>query len=131
MLDRVSTVVVGLDGRGGSERFADYSQWAAWVAESRVPREKPAAEPAAAPASAPARPTARRLSYMEAREYESIEARIAEAESALEAKRAQLQEPAVLRDGRRLHELSQEIDAAQQTVDSLYQRWAELEARMA
>src|SRR6202166_4130865 len=30
MLDRVSTVVLGLDGLGGAERFADYSQWDAW-----------------------------------------------------------------------------------------------------
>src|SRR5213595_3907322 len=30
MLDRVSTVVLGLDGLGGAERFADYSQWEAW-----------------------------------------------------------------------------------------------------
>ncbi len=27
MLDRVSTIVLGLDGRGDAERFADYSQW--------------------------------------------------------------------------------------------------------
>ena len=30
MLDRVSTIVLGLDGLGGAERFADYSQWDAW-----------------------------------------------------------------------------------------------------
>ena len=30
MLDRVSTVVLGLDGLGRAERFADYSQWEAW-----------------------------------------------------------------------------------------------------
>src|SRR5258708_29805631 len=30
MLDRVSTVVVGLDGLGAAERFADYSQWESW-----------------------------------------------------------------------------------------------------
>jgi ATP-binding cassette subfamily F protein uup len=30
LLDRVSTVVFGLDGFGGSERFADYSQWEEW-----------------------------------------------------------------------------------------------------
>src|SRR5580698_9405037 len=30
MLDRVSTIVLGLDGRGGSETFADYSQWEQW-----------------------------------------------------------------------------------------------------
>ncbi len=30
MLDRVSTMVLGLDGRGGAETFADYSQWEQW-----------------------------------------------------------------------------------------------------
>jgi ABC transport system ATP-binding/permease protein len=30
MLDRVSTNVLGLDGTGGAERCADYSQWEAW-----------------------------------------------------------------------------------------------------
>jgi ATP-binding cassette subfamily F protein uup len=30
MLDRVSTVVFGLDGLGGAERFADYQQWESW-----------------------------------------------------------------------------------------------------
>ena len=30
MLDRVSKVVLGLDGLGGAERFGDYSQWDVW-----------------------------------------------------------------------------------------------------
>src|SRR2546427_4790793 len=33
MLDRVSTVVLGLDGDGDAETFADYSQWEVWQAE--------------------------------------------------------------------------------------------------
>ena len=33
MLDRVSTTVLGLDGLGGAERFADYAQWEAWQEE--------------------------------------------------------------------------------------------------
>ena len=33
MLDRVSNVVLGLDGLGGIGRFADYSQWEIWQAE--------------------------------------------------------------------------------------------------
>ena len=35
MLDRVSTIVLGLDGQGGAESFADYSQWEAWQAERK------------------------------------------------------------------------------------------------
>src|SRR5712675_2051159 len=37
MLDRVSTMVLGLDGRGGAEAFADYRQWEEWQAESKQP----------------------------------------------------------------------------------------------
>ncbi len=46
LLDRVSTVVLGLDGGGKAERFADYSQWAANQAEVLAARKpaKPKAE---------------------------------------------------------------------------------------
>ncbi len=33
MLDRVSSVVIGLDGLGAVATFADYSQWEEWLAE--------------------------------------------------------------------------------------------------
>ena len=33
MLDRVSTVVLGLDGQGGVGLFADYLQWERWLDE--------------------------------------------------------------------------------------------------
>lgn len=125
MLDRVSSVVLGLDGQGGAGVFADYSQWEAWQAELKQPKPAKPAASAARPA-----PAARKLSYLEAREREGIEARIIEAEDALAAKRAALEDPAVLRDGRRLRELSREIEEAQKAVDALYARWAELEAKL-
>src|SRR5271166_5941275 len=31
LLDRVSTTVLGLDGEGRTEHFADYSQWQEWL----------------------------------------------------------------------------------------------------
>ena len=30
MLERISTIVLGLDGLGGAESFADYQQWDLW-----------------------------------------------------------------------------------------------------
>jgi ATP-binding cassette subfamily F protein uup len=127
MLDRVSTVVLGLDGRGGARRFADYPQWEEWVEESKRQRQKPA--PVAAPAPRRTVP-ARKLSYLEAREYEGIEQRIAGAEQALQARRALLEDPDVLRDPRRLQDLWREIEEGQQAIDALYARWAELEERL-
>src|SRR5208283_3718293 len=35
MLDRIATVVLGLNGEGGAERFADYPQWEAWQKQAR------------------------------------------------------------------------------------------------
>ena len=35
MLDRVSNIVLGLDGRGGAESFGDYLQWETWQAERK------------------------------------------------------------------------------------------------
>ena len=133
MLDRISTIVLGLDGRGDAERFADYSQWDAWL---RSQQAKPSADATAAATrkgrdSAPAdtnRPgaTAKKLSHTEGREFASIEKRIAKAEEALLARRAALDDPEISSDAPRLHTAYVEMESAQKTVDELYARWAEL-----
>ena len=130
MLDRVSTIVLGLDGRGGAEAFADYSQWEAWQAERRQAEKgtsKPA-EPARASASS-ATPQKKKLSYLEAREYATIEQRIAEAEQSLAARRAALEDPTIMSDAARLVAANAEMEQAQKIVDDLIARWAELEEK--
>ncbi len=133
MLDRVSTVVLGLDGRGGVESFADYSQWETWQAERKHGAAQPRArvvtrDAASTETTAPAR---KKLSYLEAREYDGIEQRIAEAEELLRTKRAQLEDPAIASDGPRLLSAHSEMEAAQKQVDAFYARWADLEGKKA
>ena len=70
-----------------------------------------------------------RLSYLEAREYASIEERVAAAEELLQAKREQLEDPAIASDGPRLLSAHAEMEEAQGQVDELYRRWAELEKK--
>jgi len=126
LLDRVSTVVLGLDGSGKAERFADYSQWAADQV-MRVPAKLRATGPkAAVPATEPQR---RKLSYLEGREYESIERRLSAMEEAIQEKRAALQE-AAWKDPRALEQIHREIEASQQEIDLLYARWVELEEKV-
>lgn len=130
LLDRVSTVVLGLDGRGGAERFGDYSQWEAW---------QKAVEAASGPARSaengngtkppPSSSGKKKLSYLEAREWATIEDRIAAAEEALTAKRAAFEDPAIASDGPKLLQAQAEMEQAQKAVDELYSRWAELEAK--
>ena len=128
LLDRVSNIVLGFDGLGGVESFADYSQWDVWQAARR---QKPKASPRAV-SEAAARPAAvkKKLSYLDTREYETIEQRIAEAEGLLEAKRAALENPEVMKDGRLLEQTYREMEAAREAAEALYARWAELEAKI-
>jgi ATP-binding cassette subfamily F protein uup len=133
MLDRVSTVVLGLDGLGAAERFADYQQWETWQRSQQAAGKLNASVATQSPsASSGARKsslTKKKLSYKETRELETIEQCIADAEKELQAKHDALLEPAIRSDGSRLHAASIELDAAQKTIDYLYARWAELEQK--
>jgi len=128
MLDRVSTIVLGLDGLGGAESFADYSQWEAWQEQRREAAET-ARLPSEESKPKPVTAAKRKLSYLEAREYAGMEQRIAEAEEALQQKRANAEDPAIASDAARLLTAHAKLDRAQREVDALYERWAELERK--
>jgi len=129
MLDRVSTIVLGLNGQGGAESFADYSQWEIWQAESRHSSKGEARSTPRSATSGESSSAKTKLSYLEAREYSSIEERVAEAEKVLQAKREQLEDPAIASDGPRLLAAHAEMEEAQDKVDELYARWSELEKK--
>jgi ATP-binding cassette subfamily F protein uup len=129
MLDRVSTIVLGLDGRGSAERFADYSQWEAWQAERLAGMQSGAHTIARAATTESAPSSKKKLSYLEAREYASIEERVAAAEQVLEAKRVAAEDSAIASDAERLMSTHAELEEVQQEVDELYARWAELEKK--
>ncbi len=131
MLDRVSTVVLGLDGLGGAERFGDYSQWDIWQrtqqakAKPDIPAE--ALRPAPVPDSAPSVAAKKKLSYLEAREFAAMENQIARAEQELGVLRAAMEDPAIMSDAPRLHITYEQMEESRKKVDALYARWAELE----
>jgi ATP-binding cassette subfamily F protein uup len=130
MLDRVCTIVFGLDGLGNAERFADYSQWDAWqTAQNAEFAAKHTAEAKRPPAKAATLPAEikKKLSHTESREFASIERQIAKAEQALLSKRAALESNEIASDASRLQIAFAEMEAAQKAVDNLYQRWSELE----
>jgi ABC transport system ATP-binding/permease protein len=143
LLNRVSSTVLGLDGRGNTGRFADYAQWEDWL-EEQDENEKSGQE-----ASKDVRKTARRadgssagqqtgagvraasggkkkLSYNEAREFAAIEQRVEESDARLAAARDRVEHPDVATNATALQEALAELDAAQHENDALYARWAEL-----
>jgi ATP-binding cassette subfamily F protein uup len=131
MLDRVSSVVLGLDGEGNAGIFADYSQWETWLEERKAVAKNFARSAERSAVAEPARQSSgkKKLSYLEAREYEAIEEQVAEAEQVLQAKREQLENPEIASDGPRLLMAHAELEEAQGKVDTLYARWAELEKK--
>jgi ATP-binding cassette subfamily F protein uup len=122
LLDRVATVVLGLDGKGGAERFADYSQWNEWQTAKKPVKASNVPAPKAAQVK-------KKLSYIEARDYETIEHRVAEAEVALEAQHDAVQAAASI-GGKELEAAMKELEKRQLAVDELYERWAELEGKL-
>jgi ATP-binding cassette subfamily F protein uup len=127
LLDRVSTVVLGLNGEGQAETFADYSQWAQWQAQRKqASRNFERDEKVESSLRGTAK---KKLSYMEAREYATIEQRIADAEKMLEEKSGAAADPEIASDSAALLKAHAELEAAQRAVDELFTRWAELEEK--
>jgi len=122
LLDRLSTLLLAMDGQGKVEFFAELAQWEQANATKKAPPK------AAAPVmkSAPAR---KKLTWAEAREWEQIEDAVSKAEEVLDRMRSQLELPEVVTDPARLTAAVREMDTAQEQVDQLYARWAELEAK--
>ncbi len=133
LLDRVSTRILALDGRGGARMYADYAQWEAAqeVAEgaaaeaARRPRR-----PAPGLAGSDGRPPPRRLSYKEMQEWERMEAAILVAEEDVSAANHAAHDPAIATDAAALRAAIARLQAAQSGVERLYGRWAELEAKL-
>ena len=121
LLDRVSTMVIGLDGGEGST-FADYSQWEAFRGEQ--PSEKPA--PKVVRAAVSSDEPKKKLSYLHQREWDGMEAKILQAEQDLARCQHELQ--AAASDADRVHDAYEKMQAAHRRVEELYARWAELES---
>ncbi len=144
LLDRISTIVLGLDGRGNAATFADYLQWEEWRDEQRSQKRNAsrwsASDASEGPTSAPpsgecggespsAASAKKKLSYKEAREYAAIEQQIAQAESRHAAAQATLNDPAIQTDAPALIAAQSELEEAESALDQLLTRWTELEDR--
>ena len=124
MLERVSTVIVALDGRGGTGMFADYAQWeAARATVEPTPRKAPER------GAEPARQRPKRLGYREQREWDGMEQAILDAERAVAECQRGVDDPAIVSDPSALQARYAALETARADVDRLYARWAELEAK--
>ena len=136
LLDRVSTILLALDGTGRLEWFADYAQWES--AQERAAGSGPdfnnenasSESPSDGASASPAR-KAKKLSYREQKEWGTIEENILKAEEQVSACQAAMHDPAVVSNAAALQDRSQALVAAQAEVERLYARWAELDEKRA
>ncbi|MEO8381381.1 MAG: ABC-F family ATP-binding cassette domain-containing protein [Acidobacteriota bacterium] len=128
LLDRVSTQILALDGKGGAEYFADYGQaLAVQSSEGRGTRSEGAPPPTAN--RQPSTGKNKRLGYLEQRELDTMEATVLAAEEQVAEAQRRAEDPAIAADSRALQERFAALTAAQAEVDRLYARWAELDAK--
>jgi ATP-binding cassette subfamily F protein uup len=128
LLDRVTNAVLGLDGLGHSALFADYLQWETWR-DQQTRAASPEAEtatPSAQPDTQPAAASRKKLSYLEQREYDAIEARIEEADARLRSAEQRIEAPEVVTDPQALTAALAELEAAKAHHHTVYERWMEL-----
>ncbi len=133
LLNRVATTVVGLDGRGGIGTFADFAQWETWIEETgdqaSAARDQAVATNRSQPQPGNGSGTKKKLSYLEAREFASIEERVEKSDERLSRARMRVEDPAIASDAGALQEALAELEQAQEENDNLYARWAELTER--
>ena len=130
LLDRVCTAVLGFDGQGGCDYFADFEQWLEALQEreqAAQKRDKARSAPADGKGAAASRPG--RLSYLDQREYDRMEERILAAEARLGELEALMASPRVMADPAQLHRYWEEQQELQTKAEQLYDRWDELEQR--
>jgi ATP-binding cassette subfamily F protein uup len=120
LVDRVSTSILALDGKGSAEYFADYTQWQ---------DNRPRASAATTREGKSAQPKAKKLTYSEQREWETMEANVHVAEECLDAARVASEDPTIATNADLLQQRFADLEFAQDTVDRLYERWAELEQK--
>ncbi|KAA6464965.1 ABC-F family ATP-binding cassette domain-containing protein [Acidobacteria bacterium AB60] len=129
LLNRVATTVLGLDGKGRIGQFADFGQWETWlensesmVPEATTPEKRLNGSESTTPSSTPRK----KLSYLEAREFASIEQRVEASDARLSAARARVEDPQIATDAAKLQDALLELETARQENEALYERWAEL-----
>ncbi len=132
-LDQVCDAMLGLDGDGGAALYADCQQWERDLkARAAAERETAAAarEDTRKTSTGTTGGSSRKLSYNDQREWDQMEAKIMKAEAALETAQAAVDDPALASSAVKLAAACAAAEKAQQDVEALYARWAELEAKL-
>ncbi len=125
-LDRVATGILAFDDGGVTFYEGSYTSYLAKRPASAAVAERQRVK---SDSRAPQAPKQKKLSFKDAAELAGMEATIEAADARVKELEAQLFDPDVVRTrGNELPFLTAALESARDAVDTLYARWAELEA---
>jgi ATP-binding cassette subfamily F protein uup len=105
--------------------FSGLDQWEDWHRSQSRPSSSSSSS--SSPSSSPSSAPRKKLTFNQQREWDTIESKIAEAETKAKGLEAELLSPAIASNAARIMALADEVTAAQAEVERLFARWAELE----
>lgn len=129
LLDRVCHRLLGFGGRAGVSYYADYEQWLSdlpQTVEKDTQRDKNVDKSGFAPAPVKNKG---RLSYLDQREYDQIEEKIAIGENRVAELEAMMLRADVVSAAETLAACWRDLETARLEVERLYVRWDELEEK--
>ena len=129
LLTQACTTFIGFDGAGNHAHFADYYQWENWLqGHHKEKNQNP--KPPLKGNTTKGKSQAKKLSYKEKKEYDSMEEKILEAETDLEDWRRKAQNPVIATSHTELEHAYNALHEAEKKVQQLYTRWGVLEEKL-
>jgi ATP-binding cassette subfamily F protein uup len=134
-METVCNGFIGLLPGGGQQFYATYSQWERESQKksrnqnSRKPSKSGSASKEKSKPVEAAPTPAKKLSYMDQRDYESIEKRIQEAEAIQEDLQIKMSDPKEAASAGELAKYVTKLELSTKNIEELYKRWDELEAK--
>ncbi len=127
MLERLSTELLGLDGKGNANLYTDLDQWLRAVAAGTesVTESQRTSDAVAKPAEPKAQK--KKFTYAEQKDWDTIEQRVLAAETKVDELQKALD--AHITDPKKLELVCHQLHENQELVHKLYARWQELELK--
>ena len=126
LLERLSDVLLVLEGDGRTAFYADLAQWRQAQGNKTLPQ---AVFVSSLPQKKDKTEAGRKLNFEERKELKRIEKKIEKAEAKLEAAKQALHDPDIQSDADELLARSNTLQETEADVASLYARWEDLENR--
>ena len=125
LLNRVCGIVLGFDGKGTVTACADHEQWYRFLHD----QVKKSSSETASPKQKQSRKKTGRLSYLDQREFDSMEEMILAAEEKEQEITKIMNNPKTASDSELLQKTWQDLEEIRKKIKQLYARWDELETK--